>query len=50
VQTNKKVEKVAETLRMINPNFTISESYLKAYDIIKSLEELDDFTGGEPTG
>ena len=49
MQTNKKVEKVAETLRMINPSFTLSQSYLTAYDIIKSLELIEDFNEGEPT-
>lgn len=49
MQTNKRVEAVAEMLQMINPDFTLSESYTAAYKIVKVLEDIPAFTECEPS-
>lgn len=49
MQTNKKVETVAEMLYMINPNFTLSERYTAAYNIVKALEDMPEQFECEPS-
>ena len=49
MQTNKKVEIVAEKLRQIVPDFTISESYMNAADILKAVESVNTNDVCEPT-
>lgn len=38
---NKKVKQVAEAIRMMNPNFSISQSYLAASAAIDKIKELE---------
>lgn len=49
MQTNKRVEAVAEMLQMINPNFTVSERYTAAYNIVKVVEEIPEYSSCEPS-
>lgn len=49
MQTNKKVEAVAEMLQMVNPNFTLSERYTAAYNIVKVLESMPEQFECEPS-
>ena len=49
MQTNKKVELVAEQLRQIVPDFTISESYMKAAEIVNAVESVNTNEICEPT-
>jgi hypothetical protein len=41
MQTNKKVEIVAEKLRQLVPDFTMSESYVNAAQIIDAVESVN---------
>lgn len=47
---NKKVEAVADILRMKNPDFTMSQSYSIAKEIIETINNLTDTQINEPTG
>jgi hypothetical protein len=49
MRTNKKVEAVADLLEMVNPDFTLSERYMTAYNIVKILEDMPEDTVGEPS-
>lgn len=49
MQTNQKVEIVAEKLRQLVPDFTISESYMNAAEIIKAVESVNTSDICEPT-
>jgi hypothetical protein len=49
MRTNKKVEAVADVLEMVNPDFTLSERYLAAYNIVKILEDMPEDIMGEPS-
>lgn len=41
MQVNKRVEKVAETIRMISPDFTIAKSWQAAYEIVSVLDNME---------
>lgn len=49
MRINKRVEAVAEMLEMINPDFTISERYSAAYDIVKAIEDIPEDFECEPS-
>jgi hypothetical protein len=49
MQTNRKVEIVAEKLRQLVPDFTMSESYMNAAKIVEAVESLPDYEMCEPT-
>jgi hypothetical protein len=49
MQTNKKIEVVAERLRQIVPDFTVSESYVNAAQIIEAVESVNNEEVCEPT-
>jgi len=49
MQTNKKVEIVAEKLRQLVPDFTVSESYTSAVQIIEAVESVNTEEICEPT-
>jgi hypothetical protein len=49
MQTNKKVEIVAEKLRQLVPDFTMSESYVNAAQIIDAVESVNTEEICEPT-
>ena len=50
MQTNKKVEAVAEVIMMMSPNFSMSKSYSIAYEAVKAIENINDNSASEPTG
>ena len=47
---NKKVEAVADILRMKNPDFSVSQSYSIAKEIVDKIDHLVDHNISEPTG
>jgi len=49
MQTNKKVEVVAQKLRQLVPDFTVSESYVSAVQIIEAVESVNTEQICEPT-
>ena len=49
MQTNKRVEIVAETLRQIVPDFTVSQSYATAVKILEAVESVNNEEVCEPT-
>ena len=49
MQTNKKVEKVAEIIMLMSPDFSISKSYSIAYEAVKAIENINDNGPSEPT-
>jgi|DEB19_MinimDraft_3_1074340.scaffolds.fasta_scaffold00002_159 hypothetical protein len=40
METNKKVEKVAEIIRMTAPDFTVAKSYFLAFNIVEALRDF----------
>lgn len=49
MQTNKRVEAVAEKLRQLVPDFTVSESYVTAAEILEAVESVNNEEVCEPT-
>ena len=49
MRTNKKVEAVADILEMLNPDFSLSQRYMAAYNIVQILENIPEDNVGEPS-
>jgi hypothetical protein len=41
METNKRVEAVAEIIHMVSPDFTLSKRYMIAAQIVKAVENID---------
>lgn len=40
MEVNKRVEKAAEIIRMMSPDFTTAKSYMLAWEIVEALKEI----------
>ncbi len=40
MEVNKQVEKAAEIIRMMSPDFTTAKSYMLAWEIVQALKEI----------